>query len=1639
MGPDTTWNGSYDAFVAKVNASGTGLTYCGYIGGSSNDNGDGIALDASGNVYIVGDSFSSEASFPVTVGPDKTLNAIMDAFVAKLIVGKVSQQRSIGSYSTGNASVTAPPPPADSSTTVTFAGGASLPTDILPGDALVIDPGGANQEAFSIVSRDSATQLTVSAPATIEHTGEPYYIYWIYSTGDASVAQGATTVTFAGGASLPTRVGVGDELTLDPGGTNEETLYVQSRISATELTVQSSALIDHSTPESYTLERAYKKIQDWETDRQGDLVDEDRMEVGLAYNDGPFHENVLIDGAIADSSHFMRLTVAEGHRHSGTAAGSHVVLDPDTAGHAFEVRSDYFMLEWFEITDWGTAAPNSSFEAVRVQADNTLSQFLIIHSDNRGAEPDSNTDGIFLGLDNATMTIRNSIIYDISRAGIHLQGDSGKTGRIVNAENVTVYNTMRADAAGSPNDYGGVVNTACPGCQFNAKNLIVFDSSPGADFGFFALDGEGDWGTSDFNMSSDGSSKGPDISSGTTDASGNTGTTVVVTGATFVTDGVVAGDWFYNSTDLSSSQIASVDSETQLTLMETGVTGNTKSFSINNSARYRLAVNQFVSLTGGAEDLHLKAGADAIDVGTDLSANFFVDIDAQARPAGAGWDQGADEIGAATAVELSSFGASGLDGEVLLLWATGSELDNLGFHLYRSLKEAGPYERITKTVIPGLGSSPVGANYTYRDSGLINGVTYYYKLEDIETTGRTELHGPVSATPEVGASSSSSVDESSPTSTSLITYGDPSASSLRVLKRGRGQVVLELTTGGFYAEPQEDGTVHITIPDFAELGEAGSPSMPVKRTWVEAIAGRKVELVSVQARGLEAFTSLRPSGAALAEIVATREGTVRASRRRLRAAFRKGELYPSEAARFVSVGFQGEVKKALVELAPLRWDEATGRLLLVKRLVVRLAFRGREPGERSTDGVRGRRYRWRASHDERRVVARLATTERGLHAVRYEDVFRRSGRGVRASALRLSRQGETVAFHLAPSSERFRRGSVLYFVSEGASANLYGRDAVYELEVGQSGERMPELSSAPSGEATSFYWKHLEQEQNRYYQAALVEAPDRWLWDLLFAPVVKRYPFEVSALASTTEPSSLSVWLQGVSDFRANPDHHVRVSVNGSFLEDVAWNGKTARRIDVELPPGVVLEGENLLELENVGDTDAAYSMVMLDRFRVSYPRLPVAQEGKLEGSWSTSGVAWLSGLGSGAHVLDVTEEQPQWLSETRLGSDGVLRFRAESARSYLAVSLDAVLRPEVRKVWASGLKNTRNRADYLVIGPRAFLEVAQPLLELRRNQGLEVKGIAIEDLYEDFGFGETTPQAVKDFLSYAYHNWEAPSPRYVVLLGDATYDFKDYLRTGVSNQVPPLMVKTTYLWTTSDPTYASVNGEDLLPDLAIGRLPAATVEEARAMVGKIVAYETGDVTLEGTTVLVADNADRAGNFQADAEKIASTLLSSREVKKIYLSQLSRAATRSAIVEAFDEGASLMSYLGHGGIVIWASENVFNLSDVDSLEPQAQQPLLLTMNCLNGYFHFPYFNSLSEELVKAEGKGAIAAFSPSGLSLNTPAHLYHKALLQELFNGSHERLGDAVLAAQEAYAETGAFPELLSIYHLLGDPALRLK
>ena len=1017
----------------------------------------------------------------------------------------------------------------------------------------------------------------------------------------------------------------------------------------------------------------------------------------------------------------------------------------------------------------------------------------------------------------------------------------------------------------------------------------------------------------------------------------------------------------------------------------------------------------FQSLVGGSEDLHLRNHVenDAIDNGVSLATSFTGDIDGGLRTTP--WDVGADDVLATTAVDLVRFEALGHDGAIELVWETASEIDNLGFHLFRSSSAGGPFERVTSRVIPGLGSSPVGAHYAYRDEGLVNGKVYFYKLQDIETTGKETLHGPVSAMPNPESDSEEKEE------TARIRYGDPEASGVAIVEQTPLGVVIELETRGFYALPLEDGAVRIEVPGFEE-GEQG---LAFERVSVPAIAGRHVDVVSVQGFDVSTFGHLTPAGERL-EPEASSRGTVQLRRKR-RARTRSS----SELANLASVAFQGVDKKALLELYPIRWDGT--RLVVVRRIRVRLSFQRLDRSESPT----GRRVR-HLDRKTRSPIARFATCQAGLHVVRFEEILRQK-RAIAASRLTLARQGRPVAFHIEPHSDSFSPGSQLYFVSGSPNENPYGKELVFELSWGR-GETMEIESGAPLGVELSHYWQEETREENRLYQAALLDAPDLWLWDLVMSRETKRFSFVTTELAPVARTPQLQVWLQGTSDFPVSPDHHLRLYVNGFFVAEASFDGKIGHRIEAELPFGILVEGENELEVENVGDTEAAYSMVMLDRFQVAYPRQTTAAHRELRGRWSDSGSVELAL--PGAYVLDVTNE-PRWLSGT-LATDSGVRFAVTEGREYWAIAAEAVHRPEVRFP-RSRLRSRTERADYVAIGPRALLEAVEPLLARRREQGLTVRSVATEEIYESFGFGESSPRAIADFVSYAYHEWDRPSLRYVLLVGDANYDFKDYLGTGVPNDVPPLIVRTDYLWTASDPAYAAVNGDDDLPDIAIGRLPVSSVEQARSLADKIIAFEQSGEHFEGRSVVVSDNADRGGDFESNARELTEGLLRNHDPRSILLGELGREATRAEIAKSLNEGAATLSYIGHGAIHLWADENIFQREDVALLTPQPEQPLLLTMNCLNGYFHFPFFDSLAETLVEAEHRGAIAAISPSGLSLDVPAHRFHKLLLNEILHGGHERLGDAILAAQSDYVETGAYPELLRIYHLFGDPALRLR
>src|SRR5262249_20026456 len=195
------------------------------------------------------------------------------------------------------------------------------------------------------------------------------------------------------------------------------------------------------------------------------------------------------------------------------------------------------------------------------------------------------------------------------------------------------------------------------------------------------------------------------------------------------------------------------------------------------------------------------------------------------------------------------------------------------------------------------------------------------------------------------------------------------------------------------------------------------------------VAGRGVVLSAVEASEERIFPSLRVALARAPEIVVGDDGTVRAALVRPRRP-RGVESSAEPWASLENVVFQGETKKALLALRPLRYDAATQSVVLARRLRVRLDFRGVERSEITLGGSRGRRLA-PPPPPRQGIVARLVTKEEGLYRVDYEDVLgAAAGRGMRrvpAELVRVSHLGHDVPFHIEPRSS-FEPGSSLYFV-----------------------------------------------------------------------------------------------------------------------------------------------------------------------------------------------------------------------------------------------------------------------------------------------------------------------------------------------------------------------------------------------------------------------------------------------------------------------------------------------------------------------------------------------------------------------------------------------------------------------------------
>ncbi len=638
----------------------------------------------------------------------------------------------------------------------------------------------------------------------------------------------------------------------------------------------------------------------------------------------------------------------------------------------------------------------------------------------------------------------------------------------------------------------------------------------------------------------------------------------------------------------------------------------------------------------------------------------------------------------------------------------------------------------------------------------------------------------------------------------------------------------------------------------------------------------------------------------------------------------------------------------------------------------------------------------------------------------------------------LNNQGEEAAWF----SDNGNAG--IYFYGEGIDS-LYTDENIYWLDKGEGlnmGSVYGGLPSPASGNETFADTIHVEEDH--YALTALFDDPksDFWLWDFVIGGEnSKTFDFYAYG-AAPSGTATLAVLLKGATNSAANLDHHVRVKLNGTYIGQSRWDSINSHKFDIDFDQSFLLDGVNTIKVTGVLDNGVPYSIFYVDSFDLNYQRYYQAVNDSLLCCSDDNPVITVSGFTSpNIFVFDVTNpREPKFVTNTIIDAANRVSFIPKKPnRMYLAVSVNGLCFPvSITADEPSYLKKGGNSADYVVIAGAGLENAAEDLANLRERRGFKTMVVQLEDIYDEFNYGISSPEAIKTFLEYAYYNWGHKGPQYVVLAGDGTYDYKDIKGYG-DCLIPPLLVKTQKGLFAADNQFGDVEGKNGVPEIAVGRLPVLTNTELQALVDKISDYENA-VGQSSRVIMLADNPDYGGNFPIDSDYLASLVPLGYTVDKIYLDDFpSVAEARQKVINSFNMGALLASYIGHAGLTKLATEGLLRTEDVPALQNGVNLPVMTAFTCIAGRFTIPGYDSLSEALILKENGGVVASWAPTGASINDLARVLAEGFFKALFQGQEKTLGKAVLRAMANYSALGGQTFMLNIYTLLGDPALEIK
>jgi len=716
--------------------------------------------------------------------------------------------------------------------------------------------------------------------------------------------------------------------------------------------------------------------------------------------------------------------------------------------------------------------------------------------------------------------------------------------------------------------------------------------------------------------------------------------------------------------------------------------------------------------------------------------------------------------------------------------------------------------------------------------------------------------------------------------------------------------------------------------------------------------------------------------------------------------------------------------------------------------------------------------------DQVEHTCKILVDENGIYAIT-PRLLEKSGANpdtIDPRDFRMTNKGSEVPIYVSGESDgRFDEGDYVKFYGEKHSQGEYTNTNVYWLSWGDSpGARMVEedasLLETRQGEykvpEQGYKYKVRFELDNGRFQRYTSDDYTLWFWMRLNAPGLSQIPFELRDASDSLETGSVRVMLYG----SGNTTHNMEVFLNAGFrLGEISWSGQERYLLEnTNIPNYVFNDDGNAIGIYYSPDEikDSA-EQILLDWIEVEYWRDYKAYEDYLEFSNPQN-------QGYGLYQFEIAGFSNPDIELFKLSSDGAMQGISRLTDGYIeekkgkynltfqdnivhptryiALTSDLVRLPALKaRPPAGDLRSTSNGADYIVITHGDFYDSALMLAKFRAEQGMRTKIVDVESVYDEFSYGIFDPGAIREFIRYAFHNWQKPATGYVLLLGDASWWYKrdeSYVPSYTHNSKVGDPGKE---WgpTASDDYFVCVSGDDPLPDIAIGRIPAKTDKEARIAVEKIIEYERSPEPGKWRDSLLflsgRQSEDPRLIFEKKAEEFIRTYFLSDDynISRIYTNPDSPySGDTSDLLSAINEGYSFVRFAGHGGGSVWSDDDLLALADIPMLENGGRLPFIVSWTCFTAWFDNPYTNCLAEDLLFLKDGGAVALFGSTGLGLLYADLYLEEEMYNALFKKNERILGRAIMDAKASFLTRFAgrrdYMDLAATYTLIGDPATRL-